>query len=45
MNKDHEYSILLFIIAIWVMVGGIAQCHSAIELNNIEYKLNMMRYK
>ena len=45
MNKDHDFSILLSIIAIWVMVGGIAQCESATELNNIKHELHMMRYK
>lgn len=52
MKKDHDYSVFLAIIAIWVMIGGIAQCESARhlddirqELNGIRHELNMMRYK
>ena len=45
MKKEHDYSISLAIIAIWMMIGGLAQCESAIELSNIRHELNMMRYK
>ena len=45
MKKDHDYSIFLAIIAIWMMIGGLAQCESATELNNIKHELNIMRYK
>ena len=52
MKKEHDYSVFLAIIAIWVMIGGLAQCESASnldgirqELSNIRYELNMMRYK
>lgn len=51
-KKDNNYSIYLAAIAIWAMVGGLAQCESARELNNIRqelsgirHELNMMRYK
>ena len=51
-KKDHDYSIYLAIIAIYVMVGGFAQCESAMkldrirqELRDIRHELNMMRYK
>lgn len=52
MKKDHDYSVFLAIIAIWVMIGGLAQCESARnldgikqELSAIRHELNMMRYK
>lgn len=44
-EKDHDYSAFLAVIAIWVMIGGLAQCESARELSNIRHELNMMRYK
>ena len=44
-NKDRDYGVYLAIIAIWVMIGGLAQCESARELSNIRHELNMMRYK
>ena len=44
-NKEHDYSISFAIIAIWMMVGGIAQCESARHLDDIRHELNMMRYK
>ena len=51
-NKDHDYSMFLAIIAIWIMIGGLAQCESASkldrirqELGNIRQELNMIRYK
>lgn len=54
MKKDHnyDYNAFLAIIAIWMMVGGIAQCESAMnlddirrELSDIRHELNLMRYK
>ena len=52
MKKDHDYSVFLAIIAIWVMIGGLAQCESASNLNDIrrelsgiKHELNMLRYK
>ena len=52
MKKDHYYSVFLAIIAIWVMIGGLAQCENAMkldrikqELRDIRHELNMMRYK
>ena len=51
-RKDNDYSIYLAIIAIWIMIGGLAQCKSASnldsirqELNDIRHELNMIRYK
>lgn len=50
-KKDRDYSVFLAIIAIWVMMVGLAQCESASnlegirqELSNIRHELNMMRY-
>ena len=52
MKKDHDYSAFLAIIAIWVMIGGLAQCESARnfdgirqELSGIKHELIMLRYK
>lgn len=45
MKKDHDYSVFLTIIAIGVMMGGLAQCESARELSDIRHELNMMRHK
>lgn len=52
MKKDHDYSISLAIIAIWIVIGGLAQCESARnlddirqELSGIRHELNLMRYK
>ena len=52
MKKDHDYSILLALIALWICVGGLAQCDSARyhndirkELSGIKHELNMMRNK
>lgn len=51
-KKDNDYGVFLAIIAIWVMIGGLAQCESARnldsirqELSDIRYELKMMRYK
>ena len=51
-KKDNEYSVFLAIVAIWLMIGGLAQCESASnldgirrELGNIRHELNMMKYK
>ena len=52
MKKDHDYSVFLAIIAIYVMIGGLAQCESAErlddirqELSGIKYELNLTRYE
>lgn len=45
MKKDRDYSPYFVIIAIWVIIGGLAQCESARELSNIRRELNMMKYK
>lgn len=45
MKKDHDYSIFLAIIVIWMTVSSLAQCESARELSNIKHELKMMRYK
>ena len=52
MNKDNDYGVFLAIITIWIMIGGLAQCESARnldrirqELGNIRQELNMIRYK
>lgn len=44
-EKDPDYSVFLAIIAIWVMIGGLAQCESARELSDIRHELNIMKYK
>ena len=51
-KKDHDYSIYLAIIAIYLFLGALAQCESARnlddirqELSRIKHELNMMRYK
>ena len=52
MNKDNDYSVFLAIITIWIIIGGLAQCKSASnldsirqELCNIRQELNIIRYK
>ena len=52
MKKDNDYGVFLAIIAIWVMIGGLAQCESARnlddirqELSGIRHELNMLKYK
>ena len=51
-KKDHDYSVFLAIIAIWVMIGGLAQCESARHLDNIrrelsgiKHEISMLKYK
>ena len=51
-KKDNEHNVFLAIVAIWLMIGGLAQCESASnldgirrELGNIRHELNMIRYK
>jgi hypothetical protein len=51
-KKDHDYSMSLAIIAIWMVIGSLAQCDSAErlddirqELRGIKHELNMMRYE
>lgn len=50
MNKDNDYSVFLAIITIWIMIGVLAQCESASnidsirqELGNIRRELNIIR--
>ena len=52
MKKDHDYSVFLAIIAIWVMIGGFSQCESARnlddirqELSGIKHEISMLKYK
>ena len=52
MKKENDYRIFLAIIAIWMMVGGIAQCESARsmdsirrELSDIKHEINLLKYK
>jgi hypothetical protein len=45
MKKDHDYSVFLAIIAIWMMIGGISQCESARNLESIKHELFMLRLK
>jgi hypothetical protein len=52
MKKDHDYSVFLAIIAIYVMIEGLAQCESARnlddirqELSGIKHELNLTRYE
>ena len=52
MKKDHDYGVFLAIIAIWVMIGGLAQCESARhlddirqELSGIKHEISMLKYK
>ena len=52
MKKDKDYGIYLAIIAIWIMIGGLAQCENARNLNDIRQELSgikheliMLRYK
>ena len=51
-KKDHDYSMYFAIIALWMMIGSLAQCESARHLNDIrqelrgiKYELNFMRYE
>lgn len=52
MKKDRGYSLYFAIMAMWIMLGGLAQYESARnldsirqELSDIRHELNMMRYK
>jgi hypothetical protein len=52
MKKDNDYSFYLSIIAIWMVIGSLAQCESARHLNDIrqelsgiKYELNLTRYE
>ena len=52
MKKEHDYSVFIAIIAIWIMIGGLAQCESTRNLNDIRQELSgikheliMLRYK
>lgn len=47
-RKDHDegvYIVYLAIIAIWVMVGSLAQCESARNLEGIKHELFLLRNK
>lgn len=51
-KEHHDYSAFLAIIAIWMMVGALAQCESEShlddirrELGGIKHELNLMRHK
>lgn len=44
-KKYKDYSISLAIIAIWTMVGGIAQCDSARNLDSIRHEMRILQYK
>ena len=51
-KENHDYSIYLTIIGIWIMIGGLVQCENASnlddirqELSGIKHELNLMRYK
>ena len=43
MNKDNDYSVFLAIIAIWIIIGGLAQCESASNLDSIRQELGNIR--
>lgn len=45
MNKEKDYSTYFAIMAMWLMLGCLAQCESARELSDIRHELHMMRYK
>ena len=40
MKKDNDYSVFLAIIAIWVIIGGVAQCKSARDLDDMKRELS-----
>ena len=51
-NKNQDYSVFIATIATWIAFGGLVQCESAKnlddirqELSGIKHELNMMRYK
>lgn len=52
MKKDHDYSVFYVFIIFWVMIGCLAQCESARNLDDIRHELseirselNALRYK
>lgn len=52
MNKEKDYSTYFAIMAMWLMLGCLAQCESAgnlndirKELNGIKLELNAIKYK
>lgn len=45
MKEDHDYSIFLFVIFLWLMIGSLAQCESARHLDGIKHELRMLRLK
>lgn len=44
-NKDSDYSVFLAIIAIWVMIGGLAQCESTRNLDDIRRELSGIKHE
>lgn len=45
MKEDHDYSLFLAIIAIWMMIGGLAQCESARHLDDIRQELRGIKHE
>lgn len=44
-NKDHDYSVFLALIAIWMMLSCFAQCESARNMNDIKRELSDIRFE
>jgi hypothetical protein len=44
-KKDHDYSVFLAIIAIWMMIGAFAQCDSAERLDDIRQELSGIKHE
>ena len=45
MKEDHDYSLFLAIIAIWMMLGAFAQCQSASHLDDIRQELRGIKHE
>ena len=43
MNKDNDYGVFLAIITIWIIIGGLAQCKSASNLDSIRQEFGNIR--
>ena len=43
--KGNDYSVLLFLICLWVIVIALAQCQTNHKLEEISYELRMLRYE
>ena len=43
MNKDNDYGVFLAIITIWIIIGGLAQCKIASNLDSIRQELGNIR--